>query len=578
MAVGLVAFLNALATHATAVWDFLRAVGLPEKSPLLGRYPFVSRMGAVAAACLGLVWAFAEPFSVVTSCLVLFLAAIAGVLALAYLSIFVHDLRDRPNEKLKRSLAGLWLSKQLKEMREKKGLTAVLNKFHRIRDDIWSDPAQGLAQMAVAAAIACVAFGSTGVVSTAARTVFPKEEDLAIGPVSEEVQAAIENHFKLAPSGKPLPPIPISVGESGEIFYTDYLDRLTSHGFNKLYFVAGPAGSGKSVIRKRIVEEASKRGAGLAVLRLSELPSTERGSRKIGTLVGLPEVDSLLESSPGLVHWFAEVAAQKVCPNDDRFAEYKKAAYQWLLSTRASNSGLILLVDDVDEVGPKSLKNLVRLAGNDLKASVKGHGKEAIILLGRAEVLRFASRQLDNLNEQRALEVASVQRMRLEDFYFQKYIDNCFEYALSTYPTSVTTKTRTLYDRAKESSAFVETLCFVESANFAVSILADKFAKSGMPFSEGAFVDEFCRRWWKRAETSHGVPPHENAFEYRQDIKQAVQYLPGNGKSISLDEHTIPLLLSGFVEVLPCRSFKPAFEIRLQFECTRSYLMNVGQS
>ena len=347
-------------------------------------------------------------------------------------------------------------------------------------------------------------------------------------------------------------------------------------------------GAGKGTLRKALQKERTdldRSMPGTLVVQLGELPRGKREDKWIGrTNRGLPEVTSLLDPQLATcLDWLSRLYdTPHTCVYEPRGVVRK-----WLDQQATKTNGLMVIIDDTDEIGEQSLNRLIELIRNDVSLCVNPqYGRDVrlcFVLLGRAEILRFGASEIRKLYDlsqgagKGLFRLSSAEIVALADEdRLRARIEGAVNWRLignDGFGDSDRKRVRvyldSMFTNGRPPEYLRQALAYLDSANETVAILAKALRKNSS-IDKDSFLQEFFLAWWARAERTHHLPPitRESSSKYRQHLSDAMEYVQGKkrqGEPCYLDENTRDLLLSGFVVLVPPSTFGGAIEVRLQF-------------
>jgi hypothetical protein len=399
-----------------------------------------------------------------------------------------------------------------------------------------------------------------------------------------------------------VPPVPLSLqGEPNSLNYDPQFKQLIEPAARcNCIFLLGPAGVGKSpainLVRRSYGRACNWNKEQMTVLhiRLATLVSEEEPVKWThGTNEGLKNIRTVPTTSGqsiDLYEWFVQQHLHKWKESDQLFEctdepTWVKAFRAWCEVRMSTSNGVLIVIDDLDEVGAATLNRVLRLSSETMKSVIsKGRGHRITIALsGRGEILDYSTGFTD-LN-QLVIEQAS-QAPASKPAALQTHL-------IRPLPTELSNRLR-VRERMRDSffvtpkpsadiqsavlklwekllwedkdPAIHEVTSYVESANFTSSLLSE-FVISKRSYNQQDFVGSFYAKWWKRNAVKHGFPGEMN----EEAIKLQRQWL-NRLLELGRDSHTIIpekdniLRLTGFIDLEPLRPLPSmASRIRCQF-------------
>jgi len=386
--------------------------------------------------------------------------------------------------------------------------------------------------------------------------------------------------------------IPVKVG--AKTYYGDYNQAFTGDARVNLCFLVGPAGTGKSSLARRCAGELKKAGKTPVFLQLTKLPHTKAAeNRQGGTLEGLCEVPIIVgcDKSARLRDIAAAIAAENIHSQHHELDKeaVKRATGEWMERQAQGESGLQIILDDLDEVGPRTFHELLSAAVQEVKSVKEAKAqKVTVILTGRTEMLYFGKDEVQLLNAQREagmtdVRVADIEPIAKDDPKFELYLDSCFRHrdlGRQSADAKKKAKTELLHDlRGSPLPSLVEAVAYYDSAIFVANYYADRAEAGNVPGASGsfdrqAFEKKLYEHWWKRSISTHQIPALDNAGDFKKTLVRCVGTLPESDKDSNFDPAAQgPLLVTGFAVLVPEESAGSAFRIRLQFPFMRRWLI-----
>lgn len=364
------------------------------------------------------------------------------------------------------------------------------------------------------------------------------------------------------------PPIPLQQGKSS-LAYSDYVKALGDEADFQVVFVVGPAGAGKSVLRRQFLKELRSIDPhqNPVLIRLNKQGTI---TRKIDGYIGndakfydLSQQDD--SSIASIEAWLARAIAREM---PARSMQEIEAA----LKTK-SQSRLHIVIDDFDEVHRESRAKLINLIYTTLEN--QSLEKLRIIIMSRADALvrQQAARDLLELARESS-GVVELKIMRIVPFSrhmaepeYEEYLADALKWGTMNEGETDADHIRRQSD-ANNNFASIENiprerldefLSWLDGANsFFRFCGSDEFQDD-----EIALIRFMQKDWYDRAQDSHAFPDFEEKSNFSSMSGPLLAKLNTNG--VEYTDEFRPLLFTGLIELIPVRLQRGQFKIRPQF-------------
>jgi hypothetical protein len=391
--------------------------------------------------------------------------------------------------------------------------------------------------------------------------------------------------------------IPIKVEK--QLVTKNYFDHIDAGRPMQICFLVGPAGAGKSSIVQRLAAEVRERvgkpgmSSGCLVVSLREqaVVPQDKQNRTTGTLDGLPEIPSLNgETNESLAYWLASITAKdmkekgvaqllsRIRREDVQYAIRQDAAGRWIDNARHSRSGIVVILDDLDEIGPRTFESVMRMITKEAVEGMSRSGRETVVLSGRTEIAIFASHWVTRLmniagavnNDTLSVRTVTVEPIDYSTPGFAQYIDGIlwrYEREASSKPNvEVVRKTlmQWLSNRSADYDPVRESIRYALGARITCEIVSD-WAAVGRAFDPISFRSEFFDAWWTKTTLKHGLPPLRKAEELRTRIRVLVKGILDSRTTAPYSSSVQELLLSGLILLEPADVAAGRYLLKLQF-------------
>lgn len=399
------------------------------------------------------------------------------------------------------------------------------------------------------------------------------------------IRRDIERHFAdefLEVKDYTAPPVPIDLEYVGITINPRFQDIIHIDSRANCVFYLGPAGVGKSPALKQLQKSFGEYNEwnldhfAAIKIKLYDLADGQLSieAKNWGTNEGLREVSSVIEngSDVDFVDWFARSQSEELYKTFRRACEskedYEDGIRDWFWSSSQKPNGILVIVDDLDEVGDQTLEQVLEKVRKTLEnaAELKA-GRVTIVLASRGEIAYFGrsriERMHDLVNESNgdiALRAHLVRPLEIQD---NEVLDarlwDSF-YKLSGLSKGdkelIVGRWKTLLFRDKDELVRQAT-SFVDGANEVA-----KYLSLHQNFEREDFERWFYQQWWQRGE-KHGLPPFGESTSYEEALCAGLGRI-GDAKSY-IDSEIQKLLLSGFIIVEPVRPIPNAVKVSQQF-------------
>ena len=390
---------------------------------------------------------------------------------------------------------------------------------------------------------------------------------------------------------KTIPPVPIDI-ENGEIrINPDYKSVTTGSRCNCLFYL-GPAGVGKAPASRRLLqsfgESVGWQIENLSMVSIKLYDLTDKDSKwSAGTNKGLANVSSIISAEPrvGLIEWYAKQLSEQLFRQDkerkcQKIEEYEKEIISFFEERKTRGNGVLFVIDDLDEVGDRTLEKIIRMSRISLKKALsKEDHRLTVAFFGRGEITVFARTEIDRFHDLSAngngkfnmrthlvrplpIERSDELQFRLKDSF----------YKLKNISDQDKEKTITLWknllfisDSNNVKEVLAEVTSYVDAANEVAKYLSSQI-KEKKEFDLEAFSNYFFVTWWMRGE-KHNFPPIESdkGRQFKKQLESAVRLIRKDGGTTYIGPETTVLYLTGYVDIIPLRPIPRSEKVKLQF-------------
>ncbi|MGB1295718.1 MAG: hypothetical protein ACPG6V_09575, partial [Flavobacteriales bacterium] len=353
------------------------------------------------------------------------------------------------------------------------------------------------------------------------------------------------------------PPIPININDS--IVYSQYLNNVDMSPKYSVDIFTGPAGAGKSIIRRKLIKELHFLGMEPIVIRLNKLGIKKPQSR-LGNDAKFTDLSSFLADCPSLRLGLSKYLAQNIGKYDkEKFDKY---------FTNKSNE-IFLVLDDFDEIDFNSRKSFL----DDIYIELKNSQLEKvrIFILSRAEAII----EVGGINELHELSISSP-NFRLDvhnilPFYSNMNSELHQEYIKNSIKWGGKEKYELVFNRLNQRQEISDSIIsdftkWIDGAN----IVANYFASEEYIDNDSILRDNFGSAWRERAIKTHKFPDYSKSNNYCIKSKRLMSEIPTKTE-ILLSSKYKPLFYSGLIELVPVSSSLQSSMLKRQFENLDSF-------
>lgn len=353
------------------------------------------------------------------------------------------------------------------------------------------------------------------------------------------------------------PPIPVLIGE--KVVFQDYLKRINTGEKVTVTFVVGPAGAGKSVMRRTFTTEFMRGEFSSGQPMKLRLTSYEAGKplkddyyANDAKFADLSK--TLDEGDPRIQDWiarelYAEWGADLTLP------QIKKTL------NKKAQAGLALVIDDFDEIHRNSREKLLtKLRRSIASGSIeKGH----VVVLSRADAL-INQPGLDKLyelantsGEDFVVNVAQIMPFSegMNPTAFREYLADANKWGAQDDPERARRNFEEL--KVREPALVAEYTSWLDGANFLFGILENK------KYEDPRLLrDHMAKLWYERAQEIHGFPTPGEDQTFREKAKLL---LPEIAAGVEFGIRYKSLLFTGLIEIVPVDVNRGIMTVKPQF-------------